>query len=74
MAEQGWQKLLAGYPWFAGEGKYAIPAYSEFMPPPRVGRKPYGDFETSVYLENDPYGWHVSEYEEALANFSPAWH
>ncbi len=42
MAEQGWQKLLAGYPWFAGEGNYPIAAYSEYMPPPRVGRKAYG--------------------------------
>ena len=30
------------FPWFEGEGNYPIPAYSEFMPPPRVGRKPYG--------------------------------
>ena len=64
--EIGWQKLLAGYPWFAGEGNYPIAAYSEFMPPPRVGRKPYGSIDHGLYREDDPFGWHVSEYEEAL--------
>ena len=66
MAEQGWQKLLAGYPWFEGEGNYPIAAYSEFMPPPRVGRKPYGSIDHCLYREDDPFGWHVTEYEEAL--------
>ena len=66
MADQGWQKLLAGYPWFEGEGNYPIVAYSEFMPPPRVGRKPYGGVDHVVYREDDPFGWHVTEYEEAL--------
>ena len=66
MAAQGWQKLLAGYPWFEGEGNYPIAAYSEFMPPPRVGRKPYGSIDHCLYREDDPFGWHVCEYEEAL--------
>ena len=66
MAAQGWQKLLAGYPWFEGEGNYPIAAYSEFMPPPRVGRKPYGSIDHGLYREDDPFGWHVTEYEEAL--------
>ena len=66
MAEQGWQKLLAGYPWFEGEGNYPIPAYSEYMPPPRLGRKAYGSIDHTLYREDDPCGWHVTEYEEAL--------
>ncbi len=66
MAEQGWQKLLAGYPWFEGEGNYPITAYSEYMPPPRMGRKAYGDIDHTLYREDDPCGWHVTEYEEAL--------
>ncbi len=66
MADQGWQKLLAGYPWFEGEGNYPIAAYSEFMPPPRVGRKPYGSVDHCLYREDDPFGWHVTEYEESL--------
>ncbi len=66
MAVQGWQKLLADYPWFEGEGKYPIAAYSEFMPPPRVGRKPYGGIDHCLYHEEDNFGWNVTEYEEAL--------
>ncbi len=66
MAEQGWQRLLAGYPWFEGEGKYPITAYSEFMPPPRLGRKPYGSIDHCLCREDDPFGWHVTEYEESL--------
>ncbi len=66
MPDRGWQKLLAGYPWFAGEGNYPIAAYSEFMPPPRVGRKPYGSIDHGLYREDDPFGWHVTEYEESL--------
>lgn len=60
----GWQTLLKGFPWFEGEGRYPIPAYSEFMPPPRLGRSPYDGLDTSVYDESDPYGWQISELEQ----------
>jgi hypothetical protein len=60
----GWQKLMAGYPWFRCGGCYPIPAYSEFMPSPQPGIKPYGKTESSVLDENDPYGWSISEMEE----------
>jgi len=66
MAAKGWQKLLAGYPWFEGEGNYPITAYSEFMPPPRLGQKPYGSIDRGLHSEDDPFGWHITEYEEAL--------
>ena len=62
----GWKTLTNGYPWFAGQGQYPIPAYSEFMPPPRLGRSPYGDFDPSLFAEDDPFGWRVSEAEEEL--------
>ena len=51
---------------FRGEERYPIPAYSEFMPAPRPFRKPYGEFVASAFSEKDPWGWPVSEYEEAL--------
>jgi hypothetical protein len=38
----GWQQLVAGWPRFRGEGSYPLPAYSEFLPPPQLGRKHYG--------------------------------
>jgi hypothetical protein len=66
MAKPGWKQLLAGAPWFDKPGRYPIPAYSEFMPPPRLGRKPYGRLDTLLFCEQDPWGWHVTEYEEAF--------
>lgn len=67
MPAPGWKQLLAGTPWFQGADKYPIAAYSEFMPPPRLGRKPYGDFiDPFLFDAADPWGWHVTEYEEAV--------
>src|SRR5438128_2341433 len=43
MGDAGWPVLLGGWPWFRGAGRYPLPAYSEFMPPPRLVRKPYGE-------------------------------
>jgi hypothetical protein len=65
MAQQGWKQLLADHAWFHGAGHYPIVAYSEFMPPPRLGKKPYGRVDTSLFDDADPWGWHVSEYERA---------
>jgi hypothetical protein len=67
MPTSGWKRLLAGAPWFRGKGAYPIAAYSEFMPPPRLGRKPYdGYIDPTLYSPDDPFGWHISEYEEAF--------
>ncbi len=60
----GWHKLIEGYPGYEGEGAFPLPAYSEFMPPPRLGITPIGALEPGLFAENDPYGWHVSEFEE----------
>ncbi len=62
----GWRKLVASFPWFTGEGNFSLPAYSEFMPPPRVGFSPYGEIDSSVFKENDEFGWYISELEEEL--------
>jgi len=66
VAEQGWKRLLAGASWYRAEGRCPIPAYSEFMPPPRPAEKPYGGVDPLVLDAADPWGWHVTEYEEAL--------
>jgi hypothetical protein len=69
MSETGWKQLLAGDPWSAGPGRsprYPIDAYSEFMPPPRLGRKPCGGVDPVLFAADDPWGWHVSEYEQAF--------
>ena len=60
----GWQILLEGFPWFKGEGNFPLPAYSEFMPPPRLGRRPYGEKDPFLFSDQDPYGWNISEIEE----------
>jgi hypothetical protein len=65
MAPLGWKQLLKGWPWFRGSGSYPIAAYSEFLPPPRLGRKPYGEPEPLPFADGDQWGWQVSEYEEA---------
>ncbi|MGO8690059.1 MAG: M28 family metallopeptidase [Thermoguttaceae bacterium] len=70
MAEQGWKRLTTGAAWFRSPGEYPIAAYSEFMPPPRLGRKPYDrpddPASAEVFDPADPWGWKISAYEEAL--------
>ena len=68
MAAKGWHKLIPPAAAFRGEGRYPIPAYSEFMPPPRVGWKAYGDGTPDPFLFDraDPFGWHITEFEEEL--------
>ncbi|HEY8021634.1 MAG TPA: M28 family peptidase [Thermoanaerobaculia bacterium] len=43
-----------------------MPAYSEFMPAPRLGVRPCGDVDPRLFAAGDPWGWRVTEYEEAL--------
>src|SRR5262245_6175574 len=64
MPASAWRQLLAGWPWFRGAGRFPIAAYSEFMPPPRLGRKPYGGPDSFLVPERDPHGWRVTEFEE----------
>jgi Peptidase family M28 len=66
MKPMGWSRLLQGWPWFGGAGQYPITAYSEFLPPPRLGRKPSGAEDPFLFEPDDPWGWYVSEYQEAL--------
>src|SRR5258708_11829399 len=60
----GWDQLLDGYPWFAREGGFPLVAYSEFMPPPRLARSPYGAADLQGAVDRDPLGWQISEMEE----------
>jgi hypothetical protein len=60
----GWKRFLEGYPWYRCKDCFHITAYSEFMPPPRVGVKPYGKTDTRILSDIDPYGWKISEIEE----------
>jgi hypothetical protein len=66
MALSGWKQMLDGWPWFQGEGSYPILPNSEYMPPLRLGLKPYGTRDSTRLDPDDPFGWPVTEYEEAL--------
>ena len=68
MARAGWSKLIPAEDGFQGEDAFRIPAYSEFMPPPRLGRKPYGGEPPDAQLFDpaDPLGWPVSEFQEQV--------
>jgi hypothetical protein len=66
MPTQGWKQLLEGACDFSGAGSYPIPAYSEYMPPPRLVRKPYGGEDLMLFSDEERWGWPVTEHEEAL--------
>jgi hypothetical protein len=68
MARAGWSKLIPGDKGLDGSGTVRIDAYSEFVPPPRVGWKPYGPVPVNNYLfsPDDPFGWKVHEFDEVL--------
>jgi hypothetical protein len=67
MARGGWSELIPKNG--KGLGKsFRIAAYSEFMPPPRVGWKPYAhaSINRQLLAGNDPFGWKVHEFDEVL--------
>jgi hypothetical protein len=66
MSTGAWKQLLAGSSSFRGRGKYFIEAYSEFVPPPRLGPKPFGTVAVDPRIDGDPFGWTVTEQEEAV--------
>src|ERR1043165_7924302 len=66
MTTHGWKQLIEGWPWFQGEGRFPVQPNSEFMPPVRLVRKPYGTRDGLPVAEDDPWGWPISEYEETL--------
>jgi hypothetical protein len=68
MARAGWPVLIPRADAFQGSDTFRIDAYSEYVPPPRVGWKPYGPVPVSryVFAPDDPFGWQVHEFDEAL--------
>ncbi len=61
MSNQGWDQLLGHLPRRTGP----IIAYSEFMPSPRIGWRPYDTDNPAPRVPDNPFGWLVSEREEA---------
>jgi len=68
MVRAGWSNLIPSDVCFRGPGAFRIDAYSEYMPAPRVGWKPYGSAPVNAQLfsPDDPYGWKVHEFDETL--------
>jgi hypothetical protein len=68
MARAGWLRLIPSENCFQKPDAYRIEPYSEFMPPPRVGWKPYGTQQVNSHLfsPDDPFGWKIHEFDEAL--------
>ena len=61
----GWGRFLEGFPWYRGEHRYVIQAYSEYMPPLQTGFNPVnGSIYPWVFHEDDMFGWNVPEVEE----------
>ena len=49
----GWQTLTDGFSWFVGQGRFPLPAYSEFMPPPRLGISPCGELDPVLFAADE---------------------
>jgi hypothetical protein len=64
--KQGWQKFTENFPWFKKENGFPLPAYSEFMPAPKVGISQLGDIDYNIFSDKDPFGWKISEHEEEI--------
>jgi hypothetical protein len=75
MARTGWSRLIPRDDWCRGSDGFRIDAYSEFVPPPRVGWKPYGPVPVNRYVfsTDDPFGWQIHEFDEAL-ELQPGFH
>jgi len=58
----GWRRLVDSF--HQDKASYPIPAYSEFMPPPRVAITPFGEIDPALFSEDDPFGWRITEIEE----------
>src|SRR5215471_10669373 len=64
MGRTGWRELVKNWNWTRGEGHYPIAAYSEFMPAPWVGEKPYGTRPLEhPFSDAEPSNWRVSSTE-----------
>ena len=65
MDKNGWFQFLEGFPWFRGENKFPLRAYSEYMPPVRTGISVYSrEIDSRVFDIHDAFGWKISEFEE----------
>lgn len=65
---KAWERIVAeAASAFRGRGRYPLRAYSELMPAPAIGVKPYapGALDRAAYSVTDPDALDISEYERA---------
>lgn len=62
----GWKKLLHDFNYYAKERNFRLPAYSEFMPSPRLGCNFNGVIDRDIFSDDDLNGWNIPEIEEEL--------
>ena len=61
-----WDKLLTDVPRYGKAKPYRIMAYSEMMPSPWIGWRPYGKNHPAPRNPEDPFAWLVNEREQAF--------
>ena len=66
MAAEGWDKLLMDVPRYGKGDPFRITAYSEMMPSPWIGWRPYGKDHPAPRHPEDPFTWLVNEREQAM--------
>jgi hypothetical protein len=66
MANQGWDRLLTDAPKYGRAEPFQIMAYSEMMPPPLIGWRPYGTKHPVPRSLENPFTWLVDEREQAF--------
>jgi hypothetical protein len=66
MTQQGWEKLLTDVPRYGRAERFQIMAYSEMMPSPLIGWRPYGTNHPVPRSPEDPFTWLVNEREQAF--------
>ena len=66
MADQGWNMLLTDLPKYGRGHQFQIPAYSEMMPSPWIGWRPYGKNHPGPRRPEDPYTWTINEREQVF--------
>jgi hypothetical protein len=66
MSAQGWDKLLTDVPRYGRKAPFRIMAYSEMMPSPWIGWRPYGADHPAPRNPEDPFTWLVNEREQIM--------
>jgi hypothetical protein len=66
MEAQGWDRLLMDIPRYGKEHHFQMMAYSEMMPSPWIGWRPYGKDHPAPRNPKDPFAWTVNEREQAF--------